>query len=283
MRPPLHAALALTLACVAFSASLAAEPQPSASRNSEDAPVTDVRTGRQIYDEVLANRFRATRQNARLVSGDRSDNALESRMTVLWKSFRDEHDDATDGVFSKTVVRYTHPFDLRFSAYLIINNEDRPDDQFVYLNSRRRTRRVNLRSEPVLGSDFGFEDVIPREIEDAEYKRLPDDVYDGRACTVVEIVPRASANSEYSRLRSWIDKQHPVVLRTQYWDHDGIAVKEGTAPFAEVREIEGIWVPLHAEMKNLVSESWSRLVIEDFEANPVLDSGEFSQRRLESH
>jgi len=60
-------------------------------------------------------------------------------------------------------------------------------------------------------------------------------------------------------------------------------VKEGTAPFAEVREIEGIWVPMHAEMKNLVSESWSRLVIEDFEPNPVLDSGEFSQRRLESH
>jgi hypothetical protein len=283
MRPPLHAALALALACVASTVSLAAEPQPSVSGSREDAPGTDGRTGRQIYDEVLANRFRATRQNARLVSGDRSDNTLESRMTVLWKTFRDENDDATEGVFSKTVVRYTHPFDLRFSAYLVINNEDRPDDQFVYLNSRRRTRRVNLRGEPVLGSDFGFEDVIPREIEDAEYRRLPDDVHDGRGCHVVEIVPLASANSEYSRLRSWIDKQHPVVLRTQYWDHDGIAVKEGTAPFAEVREIEGVWVPMHAEMKNLVTESWSRLLIEDFEPNPVLDSGEFSQRRLETH
>jgi hypothetical protein len=195
------------------------------------------------------------------VSGDRSNNR-ESRMTVLWKSFRDENDQATNGVFSKTVVRYTHPFDLRFSAYLVINNEDRPDDQFVYLNSRRRTRRVNLRGEPVLGSDFGFEDVIPREIEDAEYRRLPDDVHDGRGCHVVEIVPLASANSEYSRLRSWIDKQHPVVLRTQYWDHDGIAVKEGTAPFAEVREIEASGFPC-TRMKNLVSESWSRLVVED--------------------
>jgi hypothetical protein len=68
---------------------------------------------------VLSNRFRATRQNARLISGDRSGNAMESRMTVLWKSFRDENDKATEGVFSKTVVRYTHPFDLRFSAYLV--------------------------------------------------------------------------------------------------------------------------------------------------------------------
>ncbi len=283
MQKSAAAVLGFTIACVLSIATQAADPPPPVSPSSEDAPVTDGLTGREIYDKVLSNRFRATRQNARLISGDRSGNEMESRMTVLWKSFRDENDKAVDGVFSKTVVRYTHPFDLRFSAYLVINNEARPDDQFVYLNSRRRIRRVNLRGEPVLGSDFGFEDVIPREIEDAEYKRLPDEIYEGRTSYVVEIIPSAASNSEYSKLRSTIDKERPVVLRTQYWDHDGIAVKEGSAPFAEVREIEGVWVPMHAEMKDIVNESWSRLLIEDFEPNPVLESGEFSQRRLESH
>jgi hypothetical protein len=272
---------ALAAALLLSTPLASAEDPPPPAR--EDAPVSDGLTGKQIYDRVLDNRFRSTRQSARLVSGDRSDNALESRMQVIWKSFRDENDQATDGVFSKTIVRYTHPFDLRFSAYLVINNADRADDQFVYLNSRRRIRRVNLRGEPVMGSDFGFEDVIPREIEDAEYKRLPDDAWDGRATYVVEIVPNATANSEYSRLRSWIDKERPVVLRTQYWDHDGIAVKEGTAPFAEVKEVDGVWVPMQAEMKDLVHESWSRLYIEEFEPNPTLDPGEFDVRRLESH
>ena len=282
MQKPLSTALALAITCTFSIGTLAADP-PVVSPSSEDATVSDSLSGRQIYDKVLANRFRATRQNARLISGDRSGNAMESRMTVLWKTFRDENEKATEGVFSKTVVRYTHPFDLRFSAYLVINNQDRPDDQFVYLNSRRRIRRVNLRGEPVLGSDFGFEDVIPREIEDAVYKRGPDESFDGRACYVVEIEPLASANSEYSKLRSTIDKERFVVLRTQYWDQDGVAVKEGTAPFAEIRQIEGVWVPMHAEMKDIVSDSWSRLLIEDFEPNPVLESGEFSQRRLESH
>lgn len=245
--------------------------------------MSDGLSGRAIYDKVLANRFRSSRENARLVSGDRSGNAQESRMTVLWKSFRDGDDQATSGVFSKTTVRYTHPFDLRFSAYLVINNSERADDQFVYLNSRRRIRRVNLRGEPVMGSDFGFEDVIPREIEDAEYKRQADEPCDGRSCYVVEILPNPGANSEYSRLRSTIEKQHFVVLRTEYWNREGVAVKEGSAPWSEVREVEGIWVPMHAEMKDLVNESWSRLLIEDFEANPKLDSGEFDVRRLESH
>ena len=282
MQKFLAAALVLAITCEFSLATLAADP-PAVSPSSEDATVSDSLTGRQIYDKVLANRFRATRQNARLISGDRSGNAMESRMTVLWKTFRDENDKATEGVFSKTVVRYTHPFDLRFSAYLVINNQDRPDDQFVYLNSRRRVRRVNLRGEPVLGSDFGFEDVIPREIEDADYKRGPDESFDGRACYVVEIVPLPSANSEYSKLRSTIDKERFAVRRTQDWHQDGVAVKEGTPPFAEIRQVDGIWVPMHAEMKDIVSDSWSRLLIEDFEPNPVLDSGEFSQRRLESH
>lgn len=285
MRAPHRLALVLAFS-LAFAAAAAAEdPQPAAppAEASGDASSSDGLTGRQIYDRVLENRFQASRENARLISGDRSGNAQESRMTVLWKSFRDDKDQPTDGVYSKTVVRYTHPFDLRFSAYLVINNADRADDQFVYLNSRRRIRRINLRGEPVMGSDFGFEDVIPREIEDAEYKRLPDTVHEGRPCYVVEIVPNEGANSEYSRLRSTIDKEIPVVLRTQYWDPDGVAVKEGSAPFAEIKQVENVWIPMHAEMKNLVNESWSRLLIEDFEANPTLDIGEFDVRRLESH
>jgi hypothetical protein len=276
--------LGIALALAVSGATRAADPEPAAApAPSDDAPAGDSLSGRQIYDRVLDNRFRSTRESARLISGDRGGNTQESRMTVLWKNFRDEKDEPTGGVFSKTVVRYTHPFDLRFSAYLVINNAERADDQFVYLNNRRRIRRINLRGEPVMGSDFGFEDVIPREIEDAEYKRLPDEIYDGRACFVVEILPTETSNSEYSRLRSTIDKEIPVVLRTQYWDGDGVAVKEGTAPFAEVREVDGIWVPMHAEMKNLVSQSWSRLLIEDFEPNPTLDAGEFNLRRLESH
>jgi hypothetical protein len=256
---------------------------PTPSRAAEDAPAGDGKTAREIYEKVLDNRFERFRQSARLVSGNRADNAQESRMTVLWKSFRDAADEPVRGVYSKTLVRYTHPFDLRHSGYLVINNAERKDDQFVYLNSRRRVRRVNLRGEAVMGSDFSFEDVIPREIEDARYDRLPDEVHDGVPSYVIEITPGPESNSEYSKLRSWIDKQRPIVLRTLYWDENGVQNKELKAPAAEFREHAGVWLPMRTEMRNLVTESWSRLLIEDFEANPPLEDGEFDPRRLESH
>jgi hypothetical protein len=42
-------------------------------------------------------------------------------------------------------------------------------------------------------------------------------------------------------------------------------------------------MPMHSEMKNLVTDSWSRFTIENLEANPEVDDGQFDPRRLESH
>jgi hypothetical protein len=264
----------LVLACVLLAA--------AAVRAAEDVEPSGP-SGREIYDRVLANRFDSYQQDARLVSGDRAHNEQESRMTVLWKSFRDEQGEPRKDALSKTRIRYTHPFDLRFSGYLIINNRDRPDDQFVYLNSRRRIRRVNLRGEPVLGSDFSFEDVVPRELEDADYRRLPDEQLDGRGVYVVEVTPRAGTESEYSRFQSWIDRDRDVVLQTVYWDTTGVKVKELRSPAADVQQFDGVWVPMRTEMRNLLTGGYTVLHIDALEGNLAVDDGEFDPRRLESH
>lgn len=265
-----------TALCAAL---LGLSPAAPAGEDAEPAGPT----GREVYERLLANRFDSYEQKARLVSGDRAGNEQESRMTVLWKSFRDERGEPRKGALSKTRIRYTHPFDLRFSGYLLINNRDRADDQFVYLASRRRVRRVNLRGEPVLGSDFSFEDVVPRELEDADYRRLPDERFDDRDCHVVEVTPRPDTRSEYGRFRSWIDRERWVALQTQYWDGAGVQVKELRAPAAEVREFEGVWVPMRTEMRNLLTGSYTVLLIDELVGNPTVDDGEFDPRRLESH
>jgi hypothetical protein len=261
---------------------LLAQLGPGPAGAAEDAEPAGP-TGREIYDRLLANRFDAYRQRSRLVSGDRAGNEQESRMTVLWKSFRDEQGEPRKGALSKTLIRYTHPFDLRFSGYLIINNRDRADDQFVYLASRRRVRRVNLRGEPVLGSDFSFEDIVPRELEDAEYRRLPDERFDERDCHVVEVAPKEGAESEYSRFQSWVDRERHVALRTVYWDRSGVQTKELRAPAAEVQEFDGVWVPMRTEMRNLLTGGYTVLQIEEMVGNPDVPDGEFDPRRLESH
>jgi hypothetical protein len=248
-----------------------------------DAAPSDGMTGKAIYQCVLDNRFASYVQASKLVSGDRGESAQESRLEMSWKNWRDEEDVAKGGILSKTIVRYTHPFDLRFSGYLIVNNEARANDQFVYLAASRRIRRVNLRKEAVFGTDFTFEDIVPHEIEDGDYVRLADTMVEDHPVYVVEVTPKEHADSEYSRFMVYVDKTSCVPLRTRYWDDKELEVKELTSPAAAIQQFEDVHWPMELTMRNLQLETFTTLTVEELAPNAPLKDREFEVRRLESH
>ena len=273
------ALLCLVLPAVAPSAGLA--DQGSAVWPEDALPADALLTGKEIYRRVLANRLHSYEQDARLVSGDRSGAEQETALTVHYRSFLDAEDRPVDGIHSKTRLEYTEPFDLRFTAYLVIDKEGAVNDQFVYLPTRRRIRRVNLRGEAVFGSDFSFEDVLPRELEDSDYRRMPDERVDGVPCFVVEATPKAQANSEYSRFVFFVEKARYVPLTIRYWNDAGVFFKELHADYDSIERFETAWIPMRSTMRNLLHESWSRLSILKLIPNPTLPRSIFSVRALE--
>jgi hypothetical protein len=298
-RGPERAAIIAVLVAV-VTAGLAAGLSPAKastaetdSRASADATEPDALppegdlelTGREIYERVLENRFDTFIQASSLVSGDRGGNAQETRLRMWFKSFDEdpEADPSAGEVLSKTLVRYSHPFEIRHTSYLIINKYARPNDQFVYLNSQRRVRRVNLRGEAVFGTDFSFEDIVPRELEDADYRRHPDAELDGVPCYVVEAIPRPDSDSEYSRFLSHVEKERNVPLLVRYWDDRGLEIKELRVRRESIERVEDVWVPMHMTMRNLRHDTFTTLVIEELEPNPTIAHAVFDLRRLETH
>ncbi|MGH0035231.1 MAG: outer membrane lipoprotein-sorting protein [Myxococcota bacterium] len=287
--------MAAIAACLAFA--LGASPQLVPSRGSAarlafgdvqttggfDPPLGEL-DGRAIYNRVLENRFRSYIQLSSLVSGDRAGNDQETRLRMWFKSFQNGTlREAEPYTLSKTLVKYTHPFDVRHSGYLIINNDERPNDQFVYLATNRRVRRVNLRGEAVFGTDFSFEDVIPKELGDADYTRLPDSTVNGVPCFVVEAIPKPYRRSEYSKLEIHIEKERSVPLRTRYWDERGLQVKRLAVERASIELIEKLWVPRRMTMEHLQLESYTTLTVVEIEPNAELHRTMFDLRRLEGH
>ena len=246
-------------------------------------PPPDSLTGEQIYARVLENKLRSFSEESRLLSADRTGREQETRLRMHWKDFRDERGVPREGVLSKAVVRYTHPSDIRFAGYLVQANAGREADQFVYYPSKRRIARVSRRNEAVHGTDFSLEDVIPRELEDASYERKPDAEFGGLAVYVVELVPRAKANSAYSKVWVYVDRERFVPLRTRYWDAAGVETKELAADPASLRRFANVWIPMQTTMRNLLLETSTTLVITDFVANPELAENVFDLARLESH
>ncbi len=283
----LLAGTAAALVAASSWADPASPPLGAATRATEPAGLQDALPaeldGRGIYERVLENRFSAYVQTSLLVSGDRGGAEQESRLRMTWKSFRDAKGQPGQGVLSKSLVKYTHPFDLRYSGYLIQNNHGRPNDQFVYLASSRRIRRVNLRSEAVFGTDFTFEDVLPRELEEATYRRLPDELAGDVPCYVVDVTPNPDADSQYSRFVVSVEKVHFVPIRTRYWDERGVEVKELHADPARIQEFQGVFIPMSLTMRNLQLDSYTSLRVEELQANPDLAETTFDLRRLETH
>jgi hypothetical protein len=276
-----------SVAVVAWLSALAAclALAPAALATDDETPAggagfADGLSGRAIYERVAANRFGSFAQESVLTSADRAGREQKSRFSMKWKDFSEE-----DGreILSKTLVKYSHPFDLRYSGYLIQVNRGRPNDQFVYYPSRRRVVRVNLRSEAVYGTDFSFEDIVPREPQDFDYRRLPDEEVEGIPVRVVELFPRAFVDSEYSKIRVYVERERPVVLRARYWDTAGVAVKEFAASPGDVRRYGDTWVVMAGTMRNLLLESWTRLEVADLEPNPHFTRDTFDLRRLEAH
>ncbi len=250
---------------------------------SYDSPDAQL-SGRDIYEQVLENRFSSFIQRSALRSGDQAGNTQETRLRMWFKSFREDgQEPPAGGLLSKTLVKYTHPFDLRHSGYLVINNLDRPSDQFLYLASRRRVQRVSLRGEAVFGSDFSFEDVIPKELEDALYERRDDEMLNGVPCFVIDAMPNQQMNSEYSRFRIFIEKARYVPLLTRYWDEQKVEVKELKVEYDSIEKIEAVWVPMRMTMRNLRHESFTDLIVDHVEPNPELRRTTFDLRRLEAH
>ncbi|MCH2171514.1 outer membrane lipoprotein-sorting protein [Myxococcota bacterium] len=269
---------------VTFAATLVLMLLSAGSGNAapkDTTPQDPERTsGRDIYERVLNNRFRSFIQKTTLVSMDRSGRRQESKLLMYWRDFKVS---GSNTVLSKTLVRYSHPFDIRYSGYLVIQNANRANEQFVYLPDKRKISRVQLRGQAIFGTDFSYEDIIPGELQDATYQRADDESYEGIPVYVIEATPTKLAQSQYSRFLVYVDKERYVVLRSRYWDDAEVEVKEFRAVPSALLEFDGIWVPTRSKMRNHQQETETSLTISDIEPNPIVKNSAFDLRRLESH
>ena len=162
--------------------------------------------------------------------------------------------------------------------------------RIVSLDGNRRVRRVNLRGESVVGTDFSLEDIIPREFEDATYKRLPNATAQDIDCYVVEVTPKEESDSDYSRFVAYVDQETFVPIQNHYWDRKGVKIKELSVQPDSITRFEDVdksgprtvWVALHSRVENLKLDTYTNLDIEAIKANPGLGKRDFSQRKLTS-
>ncbi len=247
----------------------------------EDAlPEGGSMTGRAIFDRFLENRLHSVIQYQTVISRDPGGNAQTSRFWVRWKDYRDKDKKPVDGVYAKTLVKFEAPDDMRATGFLMVVNDGRPNDQFVWSPATGQVRRVDLRGVGVMGTDYTFDDIAWRNIEDADYERLPDEVYDGVPVYVVEVTLKPTVKSSYKTMRTWIEKEHFVPLHAVYRDSNGIDTREMRATAASLHDFNGTWIAKESTMSNLKEKTSTTIVVERLDPNIDLSERHFSHLQL---
>ncbi len=264
-----------------FMPAAAGEAKLPSNEEVEDAlPEGGSLTGREIFDRFLDNRLHSAIQWQTVISRDPAGNEQRSRFWVRWKDYRDENKRPVAGVLAKTLVKFSEPGDMRQTGFLMVVNDDRSNDQFIWTPSTNRVRRVRLSGVGIMGTDYTFDDIGWRNIEDADYQRLPDDTVDGVATYVLEVTMKPFVQSEYATMRTWIDREHYVPLRTIYRDQNGVELREFTAEADTIQNFEGTWVATRSTMFNLKEKTSTSVWVEALDPDVALADQAFSTFQL---
>ena len=180
---------------------------------------------------------------------------------------------------SKAVLRFVAPPEVKGVALLVVNHPDRASDQWMWTPAIERDRRIALqdRSTRFFGTDFSFEDLEERDVDQFDYVLLGDEMIDGVACWKIESTPKRTKSSQYTRSLVWIRKDIYTLARIESYVKDK-AVRRLT--YADVENIQGIWTAKRLEMSDLTRGSRTRLTLDKLQYNVPLEDSDFTLQAI---
>jgi len=180
---------------------------------------------------------------------------------------------------SKAILRFTAPAEVKGVALLIVNHTDRASDQWMWTPAIERDRRIAVqdRSTRFFGTDFSFEDLEERDVDQFDYKLAGEDTVDGAACWKIESKPKESKSSQYTSSLVWVRKDNYVVAKIDDYTKDKLI---RSIHYSDIQNVDGIWTPRNIEVYDENRKSRTVLKLEKLEYNVPMKEDDFTVEAL---
>ena len=180
---------------------------------------------------------------------------------------------------SKSVLRFTVPAEVKGVALLVVNHPDRASDQWMWTPAIERERRIALqdRSTRFFGTDFSFEDLEERDVNQYDYALRGEETIEGATCWRVESTPKQSKSSQYTRSLVWVRRDNYAFAKIENF------IKEQTVrrlTYSKIENVQGIWSARQLEMEDLRRGSRTRLTLDKLEYNVPLKEEDFTLQAI---
>jgi outer membrane lipoprotein-sorting protein len=182
---------------------------------------------------------------------------------------------------NKSLTIFDTPKDIKGTAFLSFTHKVGDDDQWLYLPSLKRVKRISSRNKSgsFMGSEFSYEDISSVEVEKYTYKWIRDEICEGRVCFMVEYYPVGKKHSGYTRQVIWLDKEEYRVWKVEYYDRKNSLLKTLTIKGYR-KYLDRYWRSEEMFMINHQTGKSTRLIISNYRFRTGLKDSDFNQNSL---
>ncbi|MCB9283177.1 MAG: outer membrane lipoprotein-sorting protein [Lewinellaceae bacterium] len=189
------------------------------------------------------------------------------------------------GQTTKTLMKFLSPSDVKGTAMLIFDYEDKSDDMWIYLPALRKTRRIvsSEKSKSFMGSEFSNADMSKPNLDQFDYRLLGSATTQGKDCWKIEATCKDEAIEDeygFSRKISFVEKSTYLTQRVEYYDLDDALFKVMTLSKYQ-KQANGKYFAFLMEMDNLQNDRKSVISIDQFQLGSNIQESYFSTANLE--
>jgi hypothetical protein len=238
---------------------------------------------RQLSADEIARRVqdrdvgRDSRAGMRMKLHDRHGRVRERALTLA--TLRGKAGD-------RLLIRFTYPNDISGTGFLVLEHPDADDERFLYLPSLGRVRRIAgaETQESFVGTDFTYEDIGGRELDEYTYAILDENATwtrpGARAQPAWRLESRRKdASAQFPRVVSLVLKDLFIVAQADIYNRRN--ERQKTYAVRRLEQVEGIWTAMDSEMGDAREKTRTELAVERIDYNVGLKESDFTRRELE--
>lgn len=207
----------------------------------------------------------------KLITKDGKERVRE--MTMLRKNY------GPSGGEQKYFIYFFQPADVKDMTFMVFKYPGKDDDRWLFIPAINMVKRIAAqdKSSSFVGSDFTYEDISGRDLENDAHSLEKETTHNGREVHIVRSTPK-EGDVAYSYKLSWIDKENFLPLREEYYDIKGELMKIFTAE--KIETIKGRATVTGRLMKNVQSGHRTEVVFLKTDYDIGIKDRLFSERFL---
>lgn len=183
----------------------------------------------------------------------------------------------------KSIMFFQYPGDVKGTGFLTWDYDDpsRDDDKWLYLPAMKKTRRISgssAKQDYFMGSDFTYDDMGSRHVDEDTHKLLGEESIGGHKCWQLESVPK-DKREIYSKKIAWIRQDCLIAVKVEYYDKMGKLHRR--LDLSDIAQIQGFWIAQRLHMTNVQTEHQTVIEFKHPRYDLPLDEAKFNVTTLE--